>query len=360
MIVEIAVVITCLSVALNSVLNYFLLRRVEDVPSICDQQIAVLLPMRDESENVPPLIASLKAQSGLAQVEFHCLDDGSTDETFDLLTSATDSDARFILHRGSPLPDGWKGKPFALQQALNQSQSQIVVIVDADVRLSSNAISSAIRKMRSLNLDFFSAYPKQIAVTWSERFIQPLLQWSWISTVPLRIAENSHNPAFAVANGQFFVVNRHALTTVDGFEKIQNEVLDDIALARVLLRAGVRGTVGDASKIASCRMYSSWDQIKQGYGKSLRVAFRTPIGFLFTVIFLLLTGILPLVLAFSGSLAGLISLGLILCSRAISATSSGGRIRDSLAHPVSTALLLYLIGYSILMRRTITWKGRPL
>lgn len=360
MIVEIAAIITCLGVAINSGLNYFLLRRVEDSPSTCVYEIAVLLPMRNESENVSEFVTSLQAQSGLSKVKFHCLDDSSTDETFDLLTRATSSDSRFVLHRGLALPEGWKGKPFALQQVFKESESHIVVIVDADVRLSPSAISNAINKMQSLNLDFFSAYPRQIAISWSERIIQPLLQWSWISTVPLRVAEKSNNPAFAVANGQFFIANRQALFEVGGFEQIKNEVLDDIALARVLLRAGFRGTVGDASKIASCRMYTSWNQIRQGYGKSLRVAFRTPIGFIFTIAFLLLTGIVPLVLALTGSSVGLICLGLLLFSRAISAKSSGGRVRDSLAHPASTALLLYLIGYSILMRRNIAWKGRPI
>ncbi|MBC7463319.1 MAG: glycosyltransferase [Actinobacteria bacterium] len=359
MILETATLIACAGVSLNSCLNYFLLRRVEDLSTVCNHEIAVLLPMRNEADNIVALIASLKAQLGLAKVTFHCLDDGSTDGTFELLSVATKSDARFVIHQGLPLADGWKGKPFALQQLFNQSQSQIIVIVDADVRLTPNAISSAIATMKSLNLDFFSAYPRQIAVTWSERFIQPLLQWSWISTVPLRIAEKSCNPAFAIANGQFFLASRQALSGVDGFKHIKNEVLDDISLARLLLRSQYRGSVGDASQVASCRMYSSWNQIRQGYGKSLRVAFRSPIGFVITLTFLMLTGVLPLVLTLTGSLVGFVSLGLIFGSRAMSAASSGGNIRDALTHPISTVLLLYLIGYSLLMRRNITWKGRP-
>lgn len=357
-ILELATLLTCALITANSFFNYFLLRRVRNLPSEYHDEVAVLLPMRNESENVTELVNILKGQRGLSSLTFHCLDDESTDDTFALLRLATADDSRFVLHRGAPLMGGWIGKPFALQQALDLSRSQIVVIIDSDVRLTPYAIASSINTMTDLKLDFMSAYPRQLAKSWPERLIQPLLQWSWTATVPLRIAERMNNPAFAVANGQFFIATRDALNGVNGFNQISAQVLDDIALARVLLRSGFRGTVSDASKVASCRMYSSWTEIKQGYGKSLRVAFRSPIGFTVTAAFLILTGIIPLALALSGSILGLLSLVLIVLSRAISAASSSGRIRDAIWHPISTLLLMYLIGYSVLMRSQIRWKGR--
>ena len=358
MILEFATLLICLLIFANSLLNYFLLRRVQNLPNQISSEVAVLLPMRNEAKNVEVLVKNLKAQVGIASLTFHCVDDESSDETYAHLQLATAEDSRFILHRGAPLREGWIGKPFALQQALNFSNSKIVVIVDSDVRLAPNALASAINLMSRLKLDFMSAYPRQLAGSLTERLIQPLLQWSWISTVPLRIVERSNNPAFAIANGQFFIATREALNHVDGFNQVKSKVLDDIALARVLLSAGFRGTVSDASEVASCRMYSSWEEIKQGYGKSLRAAFKSPIGFIVTLAFLILTGIVPLALTIGGSAFGLLSLMLIIFSRSISAASSSGKIRDSLWHPISTILLIYLISYSILMRGKITWKGR--
>lgn len=357
-ILELATLLPCALITANSVCNYFLLRRVQNIPAEYQGEVAVLLPMRNESENVAELVNTLKSQLGLKSLAFHCLDDESTDDTFALLQHATAGDSRFLLHHGAPLMSGWIGKPFALQQVLDLSNSQIVVIVDSDVRLTPYAIVNSINTMTELKLDFLSAYPRQLAKTWPERLVQPLLQWSWTATVPLRIAERITNPAFAVANGQFFIATRSALNGVNGFNQISAQVLDDIALARVLLSSGFHGTVSDASEVASCRMYSSWAEIKQGYGKSLRVAFKSPIGFILTVAFLLLTGIIPLALALSGSLLGLLSFVLIVGSRAISAASSSGKIRDAIWHPISTLLLMYLIGYSVLMRSQIKWKGR--
>lgn len=358
MILELITLSICVLVTTNSLFNFFLLRKVKNLPTNLHGVVAVLLPMRNEAENIADLVKTLKAQVGLDSVTFHCLDDNSYDESFALLQRATADDSRFALHHGAPLPNGWIGKPFALQQVLDLSTSDFVAIIDADVRLSPHAIASSINKMNDLRLDFLSAYPRQLAKTWPERLIQPLLQWSWISTVPLRISEKSINPAFAVANGQFFIATRQALNQVEGFKRISSHVLDDISLARVLLRAGFHGTVSDAGEVAWCRMYSSWAEIKRGYGKSLRVAFKSPIGFIVTTAFLILTGIAPLILTIRGSNFGLFSLVLIFFSRVISAASSGGKIRDALWHPISTLLLMYLIGYSLLMRSRITWKGR--
>jgi cellulose synthase/poly-beta-1,6-N-acetylglucosamine synthase-like glycosyltransferase len=356
---EIVMFLICTAVLSMTLFNFLLLRRVRNEPHPIATSVAVLLPLRNETENIFPLITSLQEQTGLADVKFYCLDDQSSDDTFDKLIAATKGDARFSLHCGEILPEGWIGKPFALQQVFEISTSEIVVVIDADVRLTAHAISSGIFALRSNKLDYLSAYPRQIAESWPERLIQPLLQWSWLATVPLRLAEKLGNSSFAVANGQFFLVRREALMNVGGFRNISDRVLDDISLARLLLKSGFRGTVSDASQVASCRMYNSWSQIKYGYGKSLKTAFKSPVGFILTVLFLLFSGPVPLLFALSGSVLGLVSLGAIILSRAVSAASSGGKKRDSIWQPISTSLLVYLIGYSLIKRKSIYWKGRP-
>ena len=44
----------------------------------------------------------------------------------------------------------------------------------------------------------------------AERLVQPLLQWSILTFLPLRLAERSRRPSLAAANGQFLVVRRAA------------------------------------------------------------------------------------------------------------------------------------------------------
>jgi glycosyltransferase involved in cell wall biosynthesis len=318
----------------------------------------VLVPLRNEEENAISIIETLAAQENLSNVEFLILNDNSTDNTFELVTTTARGNSRFTIMQGKALPDGWLGKPWALAQLSDSATGEILICIDADVRLASTGIAAAVTAMRKNKLDFFSPYPAQVARTFSERMIQPLLQWSWISSVPLAIAQRSTNPSFAVANGQFFAVKKSALEKSGGYSLIKSEVLDDIQMARVLLRNKFKGTVGNGAFIAQCHMYSSWGELRNGYAKSLCKGFGGLFGSFVAIALLILTGIVPIIAAASGSPVGWFAFVTVLLSRIISAQITRSNLFDSLLHPISAVLLVYLIIYSWLMRGRIQWKGR--
>ena len=342
---------------LISVTNFFALKKPSNNSTISDF-VSVIVPLRNEAHNVEALIASLAAQTGLEHVEFILLDDNSEDGGFKLITAVIAARPNFRVLKGAPLPAGWLGKTWALQQLFEASAGEILVSIDADVRITPEAISKSITLMKSMELDFLSPYPRQLVTTWGERMIQPLLQWSWMSTLPLRIAQCSSRPSMAVANGQFFIVQKSALVAAQGYRLVRTAVLDDLYLARELLKTRSHGAVVNGADIALCRMYASWREIQSGYGKSLSDAFGSFFGALCTVAIIFLTGVAPIVLALMGSAWGWISYLLIVITRALSAIRFRSRVVDSLLHPISSALLIYLIFYSYLMRGKIQWKGR--
>ena len=320
------------------------------------ETVGVLVPMRNEAANVEGLVATLAAQEG--PFHFYLLDDNSEDKTFELLQQFTKADSGFTVIKGAVLKDKWIGKTWALQQLFDASSEEILVSIDADVRLTNDAINKAVTVLNSAQLDFISPYPRQIAKTFAERLIQPLLQWSWLTTVPLRYAERSGQKSMAVANGQFFVVRRPALTSIGGYQSVKYAVIDDVFLARELVKNGSSGTVINGSDIAETRMYASWSQIESGYGKSLSKAFGSIFGALFVMAFLLATCVTPLMLGLSGNAYGLLGFVAIIGTRVLSALKSGGRVLDSVLHPISIIALVYLTIYSYLMRGSIQWKGR--
>lgn len=320
------------------------------------QTVGVIVPMRNEAENVEGIVATLTAQEGA--FHFYLLDDNSEDKTFELLQQFTKADPRFTVIQGAALNDQWIGKTWALQQLFDASNEEILVSIDADVRLSNDAINKAVTLMHGARLDFVSPYPRQIAQSFAERLIQPLLQWSWLTTVPLRYAESSGQQSMAVANGQFFVVRRSALAAIGGYQSVKHAVIDDVFLARELVKNGSSGTVINGSDIADTRMYTSWDEIKAGYGKSLNQAFGSIVGAVFVVAFLIATSIAPVLLSLLGNPYGWLGFTAIVGTRVLSAIKSGGRILDSVLHPISVLALVYLIVYSYLRRGRIQWKGR--
>ena len=320
------------------------------------EAVGVLVPMRNEAANVEGLIATLAAQEG--SFRFYLLDDNSEDQTFELLQQFTKADSRFTVLKGAALKDKWIGKTWALQQLFDASSEEILVSIDADVRLTNDAINKAVTALNSTQLDFISPYPRQIAKTFAERLVQPLLQWSWLTTVPLRYAEKSGQKSMAVANGQFFVVRRSALTSIGGYQSVKHADIDDVFLARELVKNGSCGTVINGSDIAETRMYASWSQIESGYGKSLSKAFGSIYGAIFVMAFLLATCVTPLFLGVSGNAYGWLGFAAIIGTRVLSALKSGGRVLDSVLHPISIVALVYLTIYSYLMRGSIQWKGR--
>ncbi|MFM2145134.1 MAG: hypothetical protein RI899_922 [Actinomycetota bacterium] len=349
--------IFCVLALVITILNVFSIITPRAAGQI-NQKINVLVPLRNEEENAIAIVETLAAQENLMDVEFLILNDNSTDKTLEIVTATARGDSRFKVIQGSALPEGWLGKPWALEQLSQNARGEVLICIDADVRLSTTAIAAAIDSMHKHSLDFFSPYPSQVARTFGERMIQPLLQWSWLSSVPLALAKRSSNPSFAVANGQFFAVKKNALVHSGGYASIKSEVLDDMQMARVLLRNRFKGTVGNGALIAQCHMYSSWSELRNGYAKSLWKGFGGVFGSIIAIALLVLTGIIPIVSAAMGSPFGWLAFEAVLVSRLISAKITRANLFDSLLHPISSALLIYLIIYSWLMRGRIQWKGR--
>jgi hypothetical protein len=337
--------------AVHAAVNARLLRR--PVATGCRPvSVSVLVPARDEAANISDCLASIGPSA-----ELLVLDDGSTDGTAELARAAG---ARVL--DGNRLPAGWLGKPWACAQLAAAASGDVLVFLDADVRLAPGAIAAAVRLLEEAGLDVVCPFPRQLTGTAAERLVQPLLQWSWMTALPLRVAEVSRRPSVTAACGQFLVVRRAALERAGGFAAIRDAVLDDLALVRAIKAAGGRGGVVDGTALASCRMYEGWSELRAGYGKSLWAAFGSPARAGGVLALLGLAYVLPALAALRGSRAGLAGYAAGVASRVIAGSRTGARLwPDALAHPVSVVLFVSLTAQSFRDRRRgkLRWKGRP-
>lgn len=336
------------------VLNSLTIKVIKNKPQIIDETISVLIPMRNEQNNVKECLESILNQKGLNNFEIIALDDESSDKTFEVLQ--TFNNVKVIM--GKSTPNNWIGKLWACHQLVEQSSGEYLVFIDADVRLSENAISSAIASMKGW--DFVSPYPKQLVSGFVQRVFQPLLQWSWLASVPLILSQKFSIKSMAVANGQFFIVKRSAYLTSGGHQAIKSEVLDDLMLARNLLEHGFKGGVAEASQIVQCKMYDTTRELFLGYQKSLYKAFGSIFGTVLAIIILFATGIIPIIVALTGSKLALLTFIIVYIGRCISSIRTGGIPNTALLHPIAIALLLFLIAYSWYGRltNTLSWRGR--
>ena len=351
----------------HTALNLRVLRTPSAEPPPVDEPVSLLLPVRDEAHHVGACLAALLAQDALSDLEILVLDDGSTDGTTDVVRAVAGSDPRVRLLAGEDLPAGWLGKPHACAQLAEAARGEVLVFVDADVVLERHAVAATVDVLRTAGLDLVCPYPRQLAGTVGERVVQPLLQWSWLTFLPLALAESSPRPSLVAANGQLLACDAVAYRAVGGHASVRSDVLEDVALARAFKVHGLRALVVDGTNLATCRMYGSWPELRAGYTKSLWSAFGSPAGAAAVAAALLFLYVVPPVAALAGRgpvrRAGLLGTAAGIAGRVLVARRVGGRVwPDSLAHPISVAAVVGLTAESVVRRRNgrLVWKGRPL
>ncbi|MFG2050060.1 glycosyltransferase [Micromonospora sp. NPDC048935] len=348
------------------------LRRPTDRPDEVDERVAVLLPLRDEATRVTPCLRALLAQRGLPGLRVVILDDGSTDGTAEVVRAVAGDDPRVTLLTGVAPPPGWLGKPHACWQLATRADpdATALVFVDADVVLAPHAVAAAVTELRAARVTLLSPYPRIVVATAADRLVQPLLQWLWLTFLPLRAVERSPRPSLAAAGGQFLVVDRAGYTAAGGHAVVADRILEDVELARAVKRAGGRIALADGSRLATCRMYDDWPQLRDGYSKSLWASFGHPGAAAVVVALLLLLYTAPPAVAVIALLAGAPGVAAValagyllgVAGRVLTARATGGRWwPDALAHPVSVVVLgwLTLRSYHLRKRRRLTWRGRP-
>lgn len=327
-------------------------------------RVSVLLPLRNEAHRVQPCLWSLAHQTA---AEFIVLDDNSTDGTAEVVRRVLGADPRLRLVREEAEPPaGWLGKPWACQRLADLATGDLLVFLDADVTLSPGAVARLRALMVTSGADLLCPYPTQVTHGLLGRLVQPLLQWSWLTTLPLDVAERSSRPTTAAGNGQLLAVWAQSYAEAGGHGAVRGEVLEDVALVRAVKAIGGRAGMADGTDLAICDMYDDDAALVRGYAKSLWAAFGSPAGALATTTGLVLTYVVPGVAAITGPdrrtrLLGILGYTAGVAGRTAVARRMGQHVwPDVVAHPVSILAFTGLVAESWRRKRagTLQWSGR--
>lgn len=316
--------------------------------------VSVLIPARDEENNIGPAIASVLASRDVA-VELVVLDDGSTDRTGAILAAV--DDARLRVVSGPPLPYGWSGKQHACWQLSAHARHDLLVFVDADVRLAPDALARIAGFMtRHEDIALASGFPHEITRGWAEILLLPLIHFILLGFLPLPIAARSRHPSFAAGCGQLFIARRDAYARAGGHAAIYRSRHDGIMLPRAFRRAGLRTALFDATDLASCRMYSSAAMLWEGLTKNATEGMATPAALPVWTALLGIGHVLPLpLLLVAPSPAAAAALACGIATRLVLALRFRQSLVGALFHPVSVAALLAVQWVSLLR----AWRGVP-
>lgn len=232
------------------------------LPTVC-----VVVPAHNESAVIGGLVASLRLQDYPRLSFVFCLD-RCTDNTRDVITNLAAGDPRFHIHDVTHCPADWAGKVHAIWSGVNgtpeATQADVLLFADADTEFSPGCVSAALAMLRDRGLEMLSLLSTLTHRTWFELVAQPPAAFELIVQFPL-VQANRATPRKPFANGQFIMMTRRAYNAIGGHHAVQDEVLEDVAIARLAAAHSIPSGVFLADGVLRCRMYADWSAFRRGW-----------------------------------------------------------------------------------------------
>ena len=321
--------------------------------------ISVLIPARNEENNISNIIVSVLAQT-YPNIEVLILDDNSEDNTYRIASNYQSEIVK--VYKGKKLPDGWLGKNWACHQLAEKANGDCLLFIDADVKLNSGALEAAINELEQNSLSLVSVFPTQKIQSIGENLIVPLMNWLLLAFLPLKLVYSSASSSFVAANGQFMMWKKEDYLKIGGHQKVKDKIVEDMELARLAKRNQLKIKTLLGKDLVVCRMYNSFNAAYKGFQKNFYAGFSiNPI--LFFLMITSLTTIFTSPICLGLSISGIIALVLIFIIRFnISVISKQNIFVNFILHPFQM-IFMFLIGtLSVIKYKTnkLEWKSRRL
>ena len=330
--------------------------------------VSILIPARDEAGNIGAALDAALGQQGV-EVEVVVLDDGSIDGTDAIVAARAAEDPRLRLVLGAPLPEGWIGKQHACWQLAGEARHEVLLFVDADVRLAPDAAARLSGEMARRDLDLLSGFPGQVTRTWAEKIVIPQIFVTLLGYLPLPMARARPDPSFGAGCGQLMAVRRAAYDAAGGHQAFGDRMHDGLMLPRNVRRSGGRSDLCDATPIASCRMYDTPAQIWHGFSKNATEGMATPRALPVWTLLLFGGHVMPILTLIAALLAGAplaavlsgLACALVFGARAAMAVRLRQPWLSVLAHPLGVMVVLAIQVVALIgarQGRRAVWRGR--
>lgn len=229
---------------------------------------SVVIPARNEADRLPGLLDDLARQTRPA-AEVVVVDDDSSDGT----AAIAAAQPGVTVVAAPTLPDGWTGKCWACVTGVGAAGDDVLVFLDADVRMEPDALEAAL-------------------ATWSERggllSVQPhhhierpieavSLPFNIMAIMGLGVGSLARPRREWAAAGPLLVIDRETYDRVGGHAAVRTEVAEDLALAAACAAHGVPVRCLTGGRLVRFRMYRDLRGAVEGWSKNLATgARRTP------------------------------------------------------------------------------------
>ena len=227
--------------------------------------VVAVVPARNEAELIGPVITSLLNQS--VPIPVVLVDDDSVDGTADVARRAAEragkADALTVI-RSQPLPAGWTGKLWAMQQGVQRARSieaTWLLFTDADV-IHGPATAADLGMIAAQgDYDLVSFMVKLHCDSFAEKLLIPAFVYFFFMLYPPGWVRDPRRSTAGAAGG-CILVKAETLERAGGLQAIRGEVIDDCSLAGLCKRQGGRLWIGLTDESHSLRRYEKFSDVE--------------------------------------------------------------------------------------------------
>lgn len=229
-------------------------------------KVTAIVPARDEEAVIAACVESLAKQPELAKIIV--VNDQSSDGTAEVVRGLAAKFATVELIDAAAPAAGAVGKNSALSAGAGRAGTEWLLFVDADVELEEGAVARALKIAAENEAALVSFSPEQITRKWYEKALVPFVFCRLAKRFSFDEVNDPKSPS-AAANGQFLMIRREVYQAIGGHASVSAEVLEDVALAKAVKKAGRRLWFGPGKGIVRARMYRSFGAMWEGWRKNL-------------------------------------------------------------------------------------------
>ena len=326
-------------------------------------KVSVIIPARNEAHNLPAILGDLKKQSYHIH-EIICIDDNSKDATAQIIK---EHNAKCIMLNG--LPQNWKGKPWACQKGAQAATGEILVFLDADVRLSEYAIESLLQRFQKtgkpISIQPFHTVKKQHEY-FSLFFNLIKICATAMSIIYIKKTYGLYGPVF--------IIPKQLFDKYRGFEVVKNNVAEDLNLGRFYNKQGIAIDLFLGAALIHFRMYpKSFKDLFEGWTKNFSRGSISIRWWILSLVFIWIASLnaIPLEIIYNiidfdcTNLIILLGIHMLVAAMIYRAAKHAG------SYPFYVCLLypIYLLAFEIIflysiiatfLLKSTTWKGRRL
>jgi chlorobactene glucosyltransferase len=235
----------------------------EPVPADGWPLVSIVVPAHNEERVIAACAASLLA-SEYPALEVVIVLDRCTDRTLELLRPFAGRDPRLRIVENTACPPDWAGKCNAARLGAEAARGRYLLFTDADVQFDTALVQAALGLVRRERLGLLSLLPRVVSVAWYERVMQPIAAMTLMQMYPIDKVNRAYRRR-PFANGQFLMFDRNVYERIGGHAATKDDLLEDIAFARLVEASGARGGLALATDMLEVHMYGSLAAMQAGW-----------------------------------------------------------------------------------------------